>query len=95
MWGPYHIAEQLISGKNDYINVLKNMYDDCDELYLKHCCTNHFLQNEYYTRLYFLIHNIPIKNYEYPSDYSNSKNGLLRFDKDFVELGDYCNIISR
>ena len=95
LWGNYHIAEQIISGKNDDINILKNMYNDCDNLYLQHCHSNHFLQNEYYMGLYFLIHNIPIENYEYPSDYSNGKNGLLRFDKDFVEIGDYCNIISR
>ena len=95
IWGGIYIAEQIMSGKNNDINILKNMYDDSDNLYLKHCHTNHFLQNEYYSGLYLSMHNISMENYEYPSDYSNSKNGLLRFDKDFVEIGDSCKVIAR
>ena len=89
------IGEQIISGKNEDINIFKNVYDDCDNLYLQNCNNNHFLQNEYYMKLYLSIHNISIENYDYPTEYFPCKNGLLRYDKDFVEIGESCNVIAR
>jgi hypothetical protein len=95
IWGWDMIAEQIISGNNNDMNIFKYIYRDSDYLYLQDCHKNHFYQNEYYMRLYIAKHNISMEHYNYPSDYSCSRNGLLRFDKDFVELGESCNIIQR
>jgi hypothetical protein len=94
-WCDNSIAEQIVAGCNDHINVIKNMYDESDAMYLGNCKSHHFMQNEFYMWLFLYENKIPIEGHDFGSDYSNSKNGLLRYDKDFIEFGETCRILPR
>jgi hypothetical protein len=81
------VHEQMLSGPSEMMNILASLYENAPELYLKYCrkIDHHFMQNEYFLFLHLKLNGIPIMNYNYPFDYSHSRNGLLRFDKTFVE----------
>lgn len=95
LWNNTKIAEQIVAGCNDHINVIKNMYDASDYLYLRNCERHHFMENEFYMWLFLYGNKIPIEDHDFVSDYRDGKNGLLRYDKDFLEMGETCNILPR
>ena len=54
---------------------------------------NHpFMQNEYFITLFIKKHGIKISHCDFPMDYSSSRNGLSRFNVDYVKDEDSSNI---
>ena len=67
------------------MDTIANFHDEAIELYKKHIKPNHsFMQNEYFITLFIKKHGIIISNCDFPMDYSNSRNGLSRFNVDYV-----------
>ena len=95
IWHYTKIAEQILAGCNDHINVIKNMFDVSDALYLQNCANRHFMENEFYTWLFLYANGVPMEDHDFGSDYRDGKNGLLRYDKDFLDIGETCNILPR
>jgi hypothetical protein len=85
-WSKEAIAEQIIAGPSDMMNHICSFFENAPDLYLRYCdkIEHSFMQNEFFLYQHLLIKGAIIKHYMYPLDYTNSQNGLLRFDKDFV-----------
>jgi hypothetical protein len=79
------IFEQIIMGRSSDINALGTMFDEAPLLYLKYCDRNrYFMSNEAFTYVHLRNSNIRVENFDYPLDYSDGRNGLIRFNKSFV-----------
>ena len=83
------IFEQIIMGRSSDINVLGSMFDEAPLLYIKYCDRNrYFMSNEAFIYVHLRNSNIKVENYEYPLDYSDGRNGLIRFNKSFIVESD-------
>jgi len=83
------IFEQIVAGPSSSIDKLTTYIDKAPEYYSKSCNTNiHFMQNERFVYMHLANSGVAIKNYNYPLDYSHSRNGLSRFNKSFVSKTD-------
>jgi len=52
-----------------------------------------FRQNEIFTFLHLIHNNVKIENFEFPLDYSHSRNGIARFDKSFLLADDHTKTV--
>jgi hypothetical protein len=83
------IFEQIVAGPSSSIDKLMTYIDNAPEYYSKYCNTNiHFMQNERFIYTHLENNGVAIKNFDYPLDYSHSRNGLSRFNKSFVHETD-------
>ena len=46
------------------------------------------MSNEAFIYVHLRNNNIKVENYEYPLDYSDGRNGLIRFNKSFIVESD-------
>ena len=87
------IYEQIILTSSDVMDTLANFHDESVGLYKKYIQHHHpFMQNEYFMRLFMKKHGIEISHCDFPLDYSNSRNGLSRFDTDYIKDEDSSKI---
>jgi len=87
------IYEQVILTSSTVMDTLANFHDESVELYDKHVNTPHpFMQNEYFIRLFIKKHGIKVSHCDFPLDYSPCRNGLSRFDVDYVKDDDTSKI---
>ena len=87
------IYEQIILTSSPVMDTLAKFHDESVELYKKHIKPNHpFMQNEYFIRLFIKKHGISISHCDFPMDYSPHRNGLSRFDTDYVKDEDSSKI---
>jgi hypothetical protein len=79
------IYEQIIMTSSSVMDILAEFHDEVVELYKKHIKPIHpFMQNEYFITLFIKKHEIKISHCDFPLDYSSSRNGLSRFNADYV-----------
>jgi len=79
------IYEQIIMTSSSVMDILAKFHDEVVELYKKHIKPNHpFMQNEYFITLFIKKNGINISHCDFPLDYSPSRNGLSRFNVDYV-----------
>jgi hypothetical protein len=79
------IFEQIIMTSSSVMDIFAKFHDEAIELYKKHLKPNHpFMQNEYFMTLFIKKHGIEISHCDFPMDYSQSRNGLSRFNVDYV-----------
>jgi hypothetical protein len=79
------IFEQIIMTSSSVMDIFAKFHDEAIELYKKHIKPNHpFMQNEYFMTLFIKKHGIEISHCDFPMDYSQSRNGLSRFNVDYV-----------
>jgi hypothetical protein len=87
------IFEQIILTSSTIMDTFAKFHDEAVELYKKHIKPNHpFMQNEYFITLFIKKHGIKISHCDFPMDYSSSRNGLSRFNVDYVKDEDSSNI---
>ena len=87
------IFEQIILTSSTIMDTMANFHVEAVELYKKHIKPNHpFMQNEYFITLFIKKHGIKISHCDFPMDYSSSRNGLSRFNVDYVKDEDSSNI---
>jgi len=87
------LYEQIILTSSHVMDTLANFHDESVELYNKHIKPNHpFMQNEYFMTLFIKKHGIEINHCDFPMDYSPHRNGLSRFDTDYVKDEDSSKI---
>jgi hypothetical protein len=81
----FSIFEQVISGPSEQMDNIATMFDCVCDYYEKYCSPRlNFFSNEFFMHLHLSKSGLQIINYEYPLDYSNSRNGLSRFNKTFI-----------
>jgi len=79
------IFEQVIMASSSVMDILAKFHDETIELYNKYIKPNHpFMQNEYFMKLFIKKHGITISHCDFPLDYSPNRNGLSRFNVDYV-----------
>jgi len=84
----FSIFEQIISGPSEQMDSIMTMFDCACNYYETYCGpTLNFLTNEFFMHLHLSKCSLQIKNYDYPLDYTNSRNGLSRFNKTFIVEG--------
>ena len=87
------IFEQIILTSSTMMDTMANFHIEAVELYKKHIKPNHpFMQNEYFITLFIKKNGIKISHCDFPLDYSSSRNGLSRFNVDYVKDEDSSNI---
>jgi hypothetical protein len=87
------IFEQIIMTSSSVMDIFAKFHDEAIELYKKHIKPNHpFMQNEYFMTLFIKKHGIEISHCDFPMDYSQSRNGLSRFNVDYVKDDDCSKI---
>jgi hypothetical protein len=79
------IFEQIIMGRSSDINAIGAMFEEAPLLYIKYCDRRrYFMSNEAFMYIHLINSNIRVENFEYPLDYDNGRNGLIRFNKSFI-----------
>jgi len=87
------IFEQIIMTSSSVMDIFAKFHDEAIELYKKHIKPNHpFMQNEYFMTLFIKKHGIEISHCDFPMDYSQSRNGLSRFNVDYVTPESTTNV---
>jgi hypothetical protein len=81
----FSIFEQVISGPSKQMDNIATIFSNACDYYETYCSPRlNFLCNEFFMYLHLSKEGLQIKNYEYPLDYTNSRNGLSRFNKTFI-----------
>ena len=87
----FSIFEQIISGPSQQMDKIATMFDNACNYYETYCDSRlNFLTNEFFMYLHLSKSGLQITNYEYPLDYTNSRNGISRFNKPFIVEDDAC-----
>ena len=81
----FSVFDQIISGPSPLINNIGTFFYTATDLYLRHCNSNtHFYANERFVYLHLKNMGIQTQNFDYPLDYTHSRNGICRFNKAFI-----------
>jgi len=81
----FSIFEQVISGPSEQMDSIITMFDSACKYYETYCGKRlNFSTNEFFMYLHLSKCGLQIINYDYPLDYTNSRNGLSRFNKSFI-----------
>ena len=91
-WTNNKIAEQIFVGDKKSTELLINFYEKSDDLYLNSDKKECIGMEEYWLAIYFLMYKVKLIKYNFNSDYSKGKNGLLRFTGGFTLSGDFEEI---
>jgi hypothetical protein len=85
----FSIFEQIISGPSEQMDSIMTMFDNACKYYETYCHDRlDFLTNEFFMHRHLSNCGLLIINYNYPLDYTNSRNGLSRFNKSFITKDD-------
>ncbi len=79
------IFEQIILTSSTTMDILSKFHDEAVDMYKKYAKPHHpFMQNEYFLTMFIKKHGINICHCDFPMDYAPNRNGLSRFNVDYV-----------